>query len=299
MHTKAKRSGHAAEIIIVAALTLAVAVMLLLTSPISPAAAETEPPEADDSFFTDLASRIEPEMDRGECGAAEARALRSMAGSRPDAAEWLNFMAAHVEIYSEEEVRTALKNREKLDFVLLLPFKTPDDSGLDAQVDLSGGGIPYLSQFDARWAYHAYGSGALGMTGCGPTCLAMAAVGLTGNAEANPARVADFAEANGYYAEGTGTMWSLFTEGAASFGLMGSELPLDENVIRAALDGGVVVASMLPGDFTDTGHFIVIYDYDGQNFRVHDPNSAELSARSWSYAQLAGQIANLWSLRAA
>ena len=79
-------------------------------------------------------------------------------------------------------------------------------------------------------------------------------------------------------------MWSLFTEGAAAFGLVGSELPLDENVIRAALDGGVVVASMLPGDFTDTGHFIVIYAYDGQNFRVHDPNSAELSSRTWSYS---------------
>ena len=56
------------------------------------------------------------------------------------------------------------------------------------------------------------------MTGCGPTCLAMAVAGLTGNADANPARIADFAEANGYYAAGTGTMWSLFTEAQQPLG---------------------------------------------------------------------------------
>ena len=298
MHTKAKRTGHAGEVIVVAALALAVTMILRLTTPFSPAAAETGAPDTDDRFFTDLANLIVPGMNLGECGPEQASEVQALADIRPEEAGRLNFMAAHVEIYSEEAVRTALKNPEKLDFILMLPFQAPDDSGLDARIDLTEG-IPYISQFDSRWAYHAYGSGVIGMTGCGPTCLAMAVAGLTGNADANPARIADFAEANGYYAAGTGTMWSLFTEGAAAFGLVGSELPLDENVIRAAIDGGVVVASMLTGDFTDTGHFIVIYAYDGQNFHVHDPNSAELSSRTWSYSDLAGQIANLWSLRAA
>ena len=51
---------------------------------------------------------------------------------------------------------------------------------------------------------------------------------------------------------------------------------------------------MLPGDFTTSGHFIVIDGYDSTGFTVKDPNSAERS-RSWSYDRLAGQIAVIWA----
>ena len=54
---------------------------------------------------------------------------------------------------------------------------------------------------------------------------------------------------------------------------------------------------MLPGDFTDDGHFIIIDKYDAAGFSVLDPNSPERSAR-WSFERLGGQIANLWALSA-
>lgn len=98
---------------------------------------------------------------------------------------------------------------------------------------------------------------------------------------------------------GTGTMWSLFTEGAAAYGLTGEEIPLDESVMNSCLgSGAVIVASMLPGDFTQSGHFIVIYGLGDGGYRVHDPNSAGRSAQTWTYERLSGQIANLWSLSA-
>ena len=40
---------------------------------------------------------------------------------------------------------------------------------------------------------------------------------------------------------------------------------------------------MLPGDFTTSGHFIVIYGHNFLGFKVYDPNSIERSERTWSY----------------
>lgn len=251
------------------------------------------------ALLTRLGASITDSMYVGECGEDYAAQLRALAAEEPDRAGQLNFIADHIDIYTEDYVKTALLGGDHIDFALELPFRTPDSSGLDAQVGSGNGAIPYLSQYDERWGYHAYGSSVIGIAGCGPTCLAMAVAGLKGDSSCNPAKVADFASANGYYMAGTGTMWSLFTEGAAAYGLTGEEIPLDENVMNSCIgSGAVIVASMLPGDFTQSGHFVVIYGLGDGCYRVHDPNSAGYSAQTWTYERLSGQIANLWSLSA-
>ena len=58
--------------------------------------------------------------------------------------------------------------------------------------------------------------------------------------------------------------------------------------------GRPIICAMRPGDFTATGHFIVIYGYDENGFRVNDPNSMDRSGMSWSFSTLKGQIRNLW-----
>lgn len=253
-----------------------------------------------DELLSALEATVTEDMALGECGEAEAAQLRALEREEPERARQLEFIAGHVGIYSLDAVKTALLGGDHIDFALELPFRAPDSSGLDAAVDVTPGVIPYMSQYDERWAYHAYGSSVVGVTGCGPTCLAMAAAGLNGDGSINPARVADFASQAGYYAPGSGTTWTLFTEGSAHYGLKCTELPLDESTMRAALSaGGVIVASMLPGDFTQSGHFIVIYGCGAEGFRVHDPNSAERSAQAWTYERLAGQIANMWTLERA
>ena len=138
----------------------------------------------------------------------------------------------------------------------------------------------------------------MGITGCGPTCLSMVAIALTGDATATPARIADYAESAGHYVDGAGTAWTLFTQGASAFGLTGEAISLDEATMRERLDAGeIIIASMLPGDFTTSGHFIVIYDYGLFGFNVCDPNSIELSRRTWSFSKLEGQTAQLWSFK--
>ena len=69
--------------------------------------------------------------------------------------------------------------------------------------------------------------------------------------------------------------------------------------VRSVLDeGGVVICSVGPGDFTTEGHYILIRDYDENGFLVNDPNSRQRSAMEWSYERLAPQIKNLWALYA-
>ena len=162
------------------------------------------------------------------------------------------------------------------------------------------GELPYLLQYDSRWAWHGYGSSYMGYTACGPTCLSMAAIGLTGNASYTPAYVADWAEANGHYVPGAGTAWTLFTDGGG-----GLRTARGGHKRRPGGPGGQAGARR--GDsglhaarrLHHQRHFILIVSSGALGFRVYDPNSVALTERYWSYDTLAPQIAQLWALSAA
>ena len=82
-----------------------------------------------------------------------------------------------------------------------------------------------------------------------------------------------------------------------ALGLSGKELPLVENSMKTALDQGkLIVCSMRPGDFTTSGHYILLYDYDDTGFCVKDPNRVSNSSRTWDYDTLSPQIKNLWTI---
>ena len=169
-------------------------------------------------------------------------------------------------------------------------------------IDLSGeyppGEIPLFLQWDLRWGYETYGSKMIALTGCGPTCLSMVAVGLTGDLSNDPLSVARFSAEQGYYHDGVGTAWALISEGSSQFGLDAEELPLDEESICDRLGRGQpIICSVGPGDFTTEGHFIVLTKLnDDGRVSVNDPNSLQNSRQSWDVERLIGQIQNLWAL---
>ncbi len=250
-----------------------------------------------DYVLEELEARITDDMYMDECGAQEAEELLELAKGNSKWADELEFMARHIGIYTREAVVTAINGVEKTPFALLSAFRTPDDSGLDARIEVSEGEVPYLLQYDSRWCYHAYGSSVMGFTACGPTCLSMAAIGLTGNTDYTPAYVADRAEAGGHYVMDAGTAWSLFTAGSAEYGLRCETIVVNKDTMKDRLaQGAVLIAAMSPGDFTTSGHFIVIVGTGLGGFKVYDPNSIGRSERSWSFSRLEGQIAQLWSL---
>lgn len=203
--------------------------------------------------------------------------------------------------YSETLLSAYLNNPEMEDFVAdyldaNLPQYTAQEGFQEQELKQD---FPLFLQWDKRWGYVSYGGSIIGLSGCGPTCLSMALVALTGRSDQTPADIARFSEERGYYVEGSGTAWSLMTEGAAALGLSARELSLDESVMKSSLDAGhPIICSMGPGDFTTQGHFILIYGYDEEGFFVNDPNCIDRSSKSWSFENLRGQIKNLWAYSA-
>lgn len=187
-----RRPRRSRPVIIVILLAAAAAVLLALrpwahARPSADAGTGSgESTDAVEELLGRLAAQITDGMAVNECGPEYASELRSLAREKAEYARQLNFMAEHLEIYPEAAVKAALQGDEKVNFALQIPFRAPDSSGLGEQLTVAPGEIPYLTQYDERWGYHSYGSSVIGITGCGPTCLAMAAAGLTGNTSWQP-----------------------------------------------------------------------------------------------------------------
>ena len=115
-----------------------------------------------------------------------------------------------------------------------------------------------------------------------------------------PSQIAAFAQKNGYYASGYGSSWTLISEGAEKLGLRATELPLVKKKMIAALEEGKpVILAMGEGDFTSSGHYIVLIGVTEEGFRVNDPNSVLNSQKIWTYEQLEDQIRNIWAIEVA
>ncbi|MFA6308996.1 MAG: C39 family peptidase [Clostridia bacterium] len=198
--------------------------------------------------------------------------------------------------YPDDLIKSLIKNPEMLNFVLHYNDKKDSNEVIRLTNDEINAKTPLFLQWDERWGYSKYGDDIIALTGCGPTCLSMVIVGVTGNVSANPREVAKFSAKSGYYVLNKGTDWGLLTTGAKVYGLTAKEIPLSESVIIQEIQNGhPIICCMGPGDFTTTGHFIVIYGYENGCFLIHDPNSIERSSKSWNYNAIKNQIRNLWA----
>ena len=200
-----------------------------------------------------------------------------------------------IQAYPEEMIELMEKNTETEEFVLNYPLKKDTYSTGALMEALNQREMPLFLQWDSRWGYYTYGDKPMGMTGCGPTCLSMVAIHLLQNAQLTPLNIAEYSQQNGFYVEGTGTAWTLMTQGAAEFGLYAREVSLDENVVmRYLAQGKPIIAAMGPGDFTENGHFIVFVRTEDGKIRVNDPNSRKRSEQLWSFEDIKYQIKNMW-----
>ena len=200
-------------------------------------------------------------------------------------------------VYPESLIDLLERNPETEEFVLHYPFR--EETAYDLSQFHGSEDVPLFLQWDTRWGYTPYGSDCIAITGCGPTCLAMAGYYLTDDEVFHPAMVAQFAADNGYYASGYGSSWTLISEGGERLGLSVTELPLVKKKITDALESGCpVILAMGPGDFTTTGHYIVLTAFENGAFRINDPNSRINSEKNWTYEELENQIRNIWKLTA-
>ena len=198
--------------------------------------------------------------------------------------------------YPQSLIELLERNPETEDFVLNYPFR--DEVVQEAFSYDRSAGVPVMMQWDPRWGYLKYGSDVVGITGCGPVCLAMAGYYVTGDETFHPANMVEFARKNGYYSPGNGSSWTLISEGGVTLGLQVTEIPLVKKKIMDNLAAGnPIICAMGKGDFSSSGHYIVLVGTENGLIRVNDPNSYANSEKLWSYEEMESQFRNLWVIQ--
>lgn len=191
-------------------------------------------------------------------------------------------------------IRLAVMHPESIPYVAGYPTRKVNQP-INIKPYYTPGKIPLFEQWDKQWGYDQYGEGPLATDGCGPTSLAMVAVGLTGNTSINPKVVADYSETHGGYVPGEGTSWSLMSDLGPHFGVKGTRIS-ESQVIDELKAGHPVIAAMGPGTFTLTGHFMVLTGVtpDGK-ITLNDPDSIKYSNETWNFNQIATSARAYWS----
>ena len=85
-------------------------------------------------------------------------------------------------------------------------------------------------------------------------------------------------------------------EAALDYGVIASQFDMlgEQEMADRLKDGNLIICAMGPGDFTNSGHFIVIYDYSRKKFSVNDPFSYTNSSKKWEYTTLISHCQQIW-----
>lgn len=227
--------------------------------------------------------------------------IMSKLSNKAQSNNMIKYIYENYKAYPEAVLKALSNNSELADFAIKYPLELKKQHNKVTTVEdmYEKGKMPLFIQWDDRWGYYSYGDDVMGLSGCGPTCLSMVIVALTGKNQYTPTAIADFATQNGYYVKDTGTAWALFSEGVNKLGLKSHTIGKNEEEMRRAIDKGeMLILSMGPGIFTTGGHYIVIYDYNENTgeFLVKDPNSIIRTNTTYKLETFKEQIKNIWAI---
>ncbi len=167
--------------------------------------------------------------------------------------------------------------------------------------------VSYL-QTDPRWKYNDYSTKGekttIGASGCGPTAMSMV-LATWADPKVTPATECAWALAHGYKALKQGTYYGYFVPAGKRYGLKVRQLNTvtiygnastiyHEQARQAIKDGHLVIACMGPGNWTSSGHYVLVYDIDGDLIRINDPASTLLRRVAGSYALFKQQVKFYW-----
>ena len=155
---------------------------------------------------------------------------------------------------------------------------------------------PLNLQTDERWSELSYGDNTLGVNGCAIATLSMI-LSKEQNRVVEPTEILDWAK-DVYFVEGAGTSWTIFQDFATYYGLPFKNLG---NSINSALDylkkDIPVVVSVAPGEFTDTGHIMILAASKDGNIQVYDPNDTPKKShykKTYTKDEISSQVINYW-----
>ena len=133
----------------------------------------------------------------------------------------------------------------------------------------------------------------IGISGCGPTSVAMVLSRLKNDANITPDKIAE--DAKGYMTS-EGISWNFFADEANKYNYSVKDINLDEEEMKEALKKGPIIVSVNQGYFTLFGHIFVIDSYEDGKFLINDPNSVKNTMRPWSYNEINDQIVHMWQI---
>ncbi|MFR6426526.1 MAG: C39 family peptidase [Oscillospiraceae bacterium] len=248
---------------------------------------------------------------RGAAGADRVRRVRARpasraAGPRPSArsASWTP-MPSNTTIsladYPDALVQLYARNPDARDFVRDYPKKKDLTPTIDLSSLAGSETVPLLLQWDERWGYREYNESIIGLAGCGPTCLSMATIYLTGDTTKDPLWMCRFAEQHQFNVPGSGSKWALISEGGRMLGLDVTQISLDKDRIYRNLDvGNPIIVVVGPGDFTTDGHFLVLTGHERrQDHAQRSEQYPRIQARAGTMTPSPGRSRALWVLRRA
>lgn len=143
--------------------------------------------------------------------------------------------------------------------------------------------VVYFNQGDPAWRDKPFGTDYIGKYACGPTVMAMAAATLT-DTDTDPVKMSAWAYEHGYWCSGSGSYPSIVEGTSKAFGIeCRPARDCSAKALRSHLSsGGLAVALVGPGHFTNSGHFILLHGTaPGGDVLVADPNSRDNSLALW------------------
>ena len=217
-------------------------------------------------------------------------------------AERLDYIIKNIDSYPDTLIDLVARNHETVDFVYSYKDREKyNNRKLSADINSSyyvDGDVPLFLQWDRRWGYRIYGKEMIGLSGCGPTSLAMVIRHFDSDSTVNPYDVAKYSQDNGYVSADNFTSWKLFETGLSKYGLESQDvIPVEAKMKKALDDNKILIVSVNPGTFTERGHIIVIKGYNKNgDFLINDPNSIVNTNKTWSFDELKSEIRKIWGV---
>lgn len=143
----------------------------------------------------------------------------------------------------------------------------------------------YYCQNDPKWKSIPYtvtndSTQTIGKSGCGITCMAMI-LATWKDPKITPVDMGNLSISLKDRTANQGTEWEFFGHVAKKYNMKYKQTGSIDEALKALQEGAYVVASLGKGTFTQNGHFIVLWNYDGKAVSVNDPASTTRSAKTY------------------
>ena len=163
-------------------------------------------------------------------------------------------------------------------------------------------------QTDPRWKTHNYSAKGeqktIGSSGCGVAVSAMVIASLK-DPSVTPATTAQWSMSHGYKALNQGTYYSYFVPQFSAYGIHSDRLnqlnlygktvsSAHEKALLALKSGDWVIACMGKGNWTSTGHFILLYRFENGFVYINDPASTKETRTKNTWDLFARQVKYMW-----